>query len=749
MVSDDSNDEIPMAECGSCRAVIPLDSKECLECGISFSGVSNESLGECGACKALVPIDSKSCPKCGVYFVADDVVDVLRQWLNNTGIDVNILFSKMDVDGDGRIDSSELKDSLLKLNLADLPPSQVDRLVSQFDANSDGYISLDELIFTITGEERVKESEVAEETSKPKEFSENVLVRVMEKHSITDRDAFLLHAENYDANENGYLTEGELKKAAEEFSVSDSNEEITVTTGEEVVAETESDEPVSTDDDDNASSDEESVEEVTDDDTDLDDAEPASDSQDDVSDVEETVISIAEEEADSVEDEIEETSQDSPLYKLALVAAENDMTIRDIFETMDKDDDGMIDGPELQNGIQEISGDRLSPNEVFEIIKGMDEDSDGRVDPMELVKAIELLDVEIESDSVHSKDPIQVLIDAMDEAGSVPASVFRQLDENNDGSVQAEELKEHLKEIIGDVLSEDEINHAFKRLDKDNDGSVDLFEFIEKLEQYDDEQDDGARLSTKTEFPSKMQKRMMSKKWNDVVWPLIHTGLFIFVVLWLVNATLAPFVDGSGGSIELDSETGMFVDGDITYTQGDIYPCDDSIQIDGCKNSFTPLAGESGATSMPAGFYWDGVLFIILGTLGFISSLFLHLSIVPGWRARAKAIKDSEEERKEVEEEITDSDDENEPTEEETEIDDADEEPVDNATTDVDDEQETDEDYEDDEIDIGSHIGLVLEDEEVFGVIIEFDDDENLVTIEEDGTGDLVTGYQDDMFIED
>ena len=56
---------------------------------------------------------------------------------------------------------------------------------------------------------------------------------------------------------------------------------------------------------------------------------------------------------------------------------------------------------------------------------------------------------------------------------------------------------------------------------------------------------------------------------------------------------------------------------------------------------------------------------------------------------------------------------------------------------------------DDDEIDIGSYIGLVLEDEEVFGTIIEFDDDEGLVTIEEDGTGDLVTGYQDDMFIED
>ena len=64
------------------------------------------------------------------------------------------------------------------------------------------------------------------------------------------------------------------------------------------------------------------------------------------------------------------------------------------------------------------------------------------------------------------------------------------------------------------------------------------------------------------------------------------------------------------------------------------------------------------------------------------------------------------------------------------------------------DEEEDSEGEGDDEIDIGSHIGLTFEDEEVFGVIVEFDDDEETVTIEEDGTGDLVTGYQEDMFVE-
>ena len=56
---------------------------------------------------------------------------------------------------------------------------------------------------------------------------------------------------------------------------------------------------------------------------------------------------------------------------------------------------------------------------------------------------------------------------------------------------------------------------------------------------------------------------------------------------------------------------------------------------------------------------------------------------------------------------------------------------------------------DDDEIDVGNYIGLVMEDEEVFGIILEFDDDEGLVTIQEDVTGDIVAGYQDDMFIPD
>ncbi|MEC7178552.1 MAG: hypothetical protein VXW28_04575, partial [Candidatus Thermoplasmatota archaeon] len=125
--------------------------------------------------------------------------------------------------------------------------------------------------------------------------------------------------------------------------------------------------------------------------------------------------------------------------------------------------------------------------------------------------------------------------------------------------------------------------------------------------------------------------------------------------------------------------------------------------------------------------------------------LFTQFSLVPSWRARVKAMRENESEKEEVmeaiaadvQDDLVDHEADDADVGQGSEIDESDEESYD------------DDELEEDEIDIGSYIGLVLEDEEVFGTIIEFDDDEGLVTIEEDGTGDLVTGYQDDMFLED
>ena len=39
-VSEEEKQSVGMAECGACRAVIPIDSESCPECGTQFSGVS-------------------------------------------------------------------------------------------------------------------------------------------------------------------------------------------------------------------------------------------------------------------------------------------------------------------------------------------------------------------------------------------------------------------------------------------------------------------------------------------------------------------------------------------------------------------------------------------------------------------------------------------------------------------------------------------------------------------------------------
>jgi hypothetical protein len=162
---------------------------------------------------------------------------------------------------------------------------------------------------------------------------------------------------------------------------------------------------------------------------------------------------------------------------------------------------------------------------------------------------------------------------------------------------------------------------------------------------------------------------------------------------------------------------------------------------------------------MPKGFYWDGILFLLLSIGGLCASLFIHLVKAPGWRARVKAMKEVAGDKADAtEDRDTSNADDQEHEGAEAEDADFEEDPPsededETAAEDDDEGDEVDEDEaedtsDEDSIDVGSHIGLMLEDEEVYGTILEFDDDEGTVTIEEDGTGDLVTGYQDDMFVE-
>ena len=662
----DENEDIPMAECGSCRAIVPVDSTECPECGISFSGVSDEALGECGACNALVPLDSTKCPECGVVFVADDVVDILRTWMANNKMDVATLFGRFDTNNDNMIDSSELRDGLLSLNLADLPPSQVDRLVEAIDEDGDSLIDLSELQAIIGGED-LDETVSNEETSADAslEYNENVLSKVMDSNGIdaTEKDAFIAFAQDFNADGNTYLKKEELEAAAESWNAKSEELEEVSQAAEEV-----------DDEDDTDSEQDEEIDETTD---------------------------------DTADDEVEDEQEDD---------AETDADVE-----VDVDDE-----------IEDIEEELIDETQVDDIDEeNEEEDEEDHTDTI-IVRT--------------NSEIMEQLLDIIDEQDKSLANAFGDLDDDGNRMLSADELVTKLNEILPEGLSQEEADNLLESMDTDGDGNIDMIEFVNAVEHHEDEivtiEDEEAE-TVKT-FPSVWQTRFMSKKWHDVFWPLIHTSFAIIIVGLLVNAFI-PIVDGTGGMVELDIREDSFqtewqLDDGTVVSEGEAYPCDPEIQEGECKNSLTPFAGK--ASSMPGGLYIDAIVALILAGCGLIWSLYTHLILAPGWRARVKAMKDVDDERAEVKEAIDEED-----SEDDVEIDDSED---DISVEEDEDEQESPEesDEEDeDEFDIGSFVGLEIDGEDYYGTIIEFDDDEGTVVIEEDETGDEIVGYQDEMFI--
>ena len=665
----DENEDTLMAECGSCRAIVPVDSSECPECGISFSGVSDEALGECGACNALVPLDSTKCPECGVVFVADDVVDILRTWMANNKMDVKTLFGRFDTNNDNMIDSGELREGLLSLNLADLPPSQVDRLVEAIDEDGDSLIDLMELQAIIGGEElddTVSDEDTSADASL--EYNENVLSKVMDSNGIdaSEKDAFIAFAQDFNADGNTYLKKEELQAAAESW---------------------------------NANSEE---------------MEEAFQGVDDANE-EEDSISVEDEEVDAIDEEIEDEDE-----------GEEDQ------EDHSEDED-VPDEEEVVDEIEEIEEESHDETQIDEIDEEIEEEDEEDHTETMVVRT--------------NSEIMEQLLDIIDEQDKSLANAFGDLDDDGNRMLSADELVTKLNEILPEGLSREEADNLLESMDTDGDGNIDMVEFVHGVERHEDEivtiEDEEAE-TVKT-FPSEWQTRFMSKKWHDVFWPLIHTSFAIIIVGLLVNAFI-PIVDGTGGMVELEIREDSFqtewqLDDGTVVSEGEAYPCDPEIQEGECKNSLTPLAGK--ASSMPGGLYPDAIVALVLAGCGLIWSLYTHLILAPGWRARVKAMKDVDDERAEVKEAIDEEDsaDDDEVDASEDSEEDEDQE-VEESLENTDDEED-----EEDEFDIGSFVGLEIDGEDYYGTIIEFDDEEGTVVIEEDETGDEIVGYQDEMFI--
>ena len=668
-MSDIDNDDIPMAQCGACDSIVPLDSESCPECGISFSGVTDDQLGECGACSAIIPIDSESCPECGALFVevpeTDDVQEsAITDDSQEIADDVVVAAPAMAIESMEGSTHERDQQTDAEVNAG----AEVEESIP--DASNEDYEDVPEV-------EDLPEVEVIDVSQSTEAVVEQEADTIVEEqvHVEAEEESEDTEVEGLDI---APIVTTTVVDEVEEVESSDEDSTVDDDSATEVDAtETQEDAAISEEIDDHIDelSDEDDIsteallEELQDDeDATGGDLETDSELDQDTSEDEST--------SENVEDAIEETTVVMAFENLALAIAGTGMTAGEVFGEMDTSEDNLIDAPELQKGIKKIAGEKMSPKEVTAILNYLDKDGDRRVNPNELVQALDDLRIGIKP-------------------GKLP--------------------------------------------------------------------------KVKT-FPSPLQKFLMGKKANDIFYPIAYFLMVTFIGLWVVNG-MGLLVDGTGGTVVyeggVDQWGGEIREGNWNLCQsdaldemidpcqgtvavGETYPCDPALDPNKCENSLTPFSGENGASSMPAGFYSDGIFMIILGVIGLCVTAYLHLVYAKSLRKQVKKLSGKSEE--EDEEDLDEDEIEEESAEDEEVIEEEEEEEFedddDEEFEDDDDEEFEDDDEEDEDIDIGDWIGLELDGKEYFGEIVEFDDDEGTVTIETED-GDEITGDQDDMFIDE
>ena len=269
--------------------------------------------------------------------------------------------------------------------------------------------------------------------------------------------------------------------------------------------------------------------------------------------------------------------------------------------------------------------------------------------------------------------------------GMTAGEVFGEMDTSEDNLIDAPELQKGIKKIAGEKMSPKEVTAILNYLDKDGDRRVNPNELVQALDDLRIGIKPGKLPKVKT-FPSPLQKFLMGKKANDIFYPIAYFLMVTFIGLWVVNG-MGLLVDGTGGTVVyeggVDQWGGEIREGNWNLCQsdaldemidpcqgtvvvGETYPCDPALDANKCENSLTPFSGENGASSMPAGFYSDGIFMIILGVIGLCAIAYLHLVYAKSLKEKVKKLKGKSEE--EDEEDIDEDEIEEESAEDEEEI---------------------------------------------------------------------------------
>ena len=356
-MTNETTEDNPMAECGACGSIIPLNSQSCPDCGAVFGQVSDSSLGECGACGTIQPADALKCINCGVSFVeeTEPVSTVQETVVEEPAIVVSEVIETVAEEpttvASEPIETVVVEDTIETEETTNVATSVVEQEITSqevVEASSTTEASAQEI-----SEETVEESVTAEEeTVKESTDSSKVI-----ENSVIDEEEAVPEEQNVEEIEEHISDETTQTSEDDEQEIVDEEPESEINIVDDLLDELDDD-----------SLEEESNEEDIDDEED-------------------------EDEDEKTEVTVHQTITDQEVItafeNLALAIASTGLTAAEAFGKIDKNEDGLIDGPELQKGIEEIGGEKLLPSHVKLIMKYLDKDDNNRIDPQELLGALD------------------------------------------------------------------------------------------------------------------------------------------------------------------------------------------------------------------------------------------------------------------------------------------------------------------------------------------------------------------------
>ena len=129
------------------------------------------------------------------------------------------------------------------------------------------------------------------------------------------------------------------------------------------------------------------------------------------------------------------------------------LEIKDIFQRVDKDNDGIITLEELEQVLKSTLK-HLPDHKILQMVNEADTDSSGNISYQELYRMLK---------RKNKKNKLM--------------KSFKLFDTNGDGLISLEELKEVLKQT-GGILSDEQLANMIKDVDQDGDGNLSYKEFL-------------------------------------------------------------------------------------------------------------------------------------------------------------------------------------------------------------------------------------------------------------------------------